>query len=438
MPQFMKAGVRELYESKFISYEEALHKLKSGDVISMGSYGNEPMGLLRKLHTVVDNGVEDLTVWMGFPAENYPFIDNDEIGDRIRINSIFYGGPLRNKQYTKRITFVPNNLHSAWQVMANNKKPNIFMATVTPMDRYGYVALSLSQQTELEMLDTCDLIILEVNPKIPYTSGTVRIPVSKVDYFIQADYPISTSPIYPVTPEQEAIANNVASLIHDGDTIQLGIGGLPDAVAEKLMNHNDLGIYTEMLGTAMGKLMWAGVVNNSKKNFYRNRTIAAFCWGSQELYNYVDDNPMIEIMPSGYVNDPFNIAKNDNFVSVNSALQIDLTGQVCSEKIGTLQYSGTGGAFDFAYGAYHAKNGRGIIAISSTAKGGTVSRIQPTLSLGAAVSISRNVVDTIVTEYGIARIRDCSIRQRVERLISIAHPDFRAELRKEADKLMMW
>ncbi len=434
----MKAGVRELYESKFITRQEALSKLRSGDTIAMGSYGNEPIGLLRELHTVVDNGIEDLMVWMGFPAENYPFIDMDSLGDKIKINSIFYGGPLRDKQYTGRISFVPNNLHSAYQVMVNNRTPTVFMAAVTPMDRYGYVALSLSQQTELEMLDTCNLIILEVNRNIPYTSGTVRIPIEKVDYFIDSDYQISTSPVYPSTPEQEAIAENVASMIHDGDTIQLGIGGLPDAVAEKLMDRNDLGIYTEMLGTAMGKLMWAGVVNNSRKNFYRNRTIAAFCWGSQELYNYVNDNPMIEIMPCNYVNDPFNIAKNDNMVSVNTALQIDLTGQVCSEKLGFQQYSGTGGASDFAYGAYHAKNGRGIIAIASTAKGGTISRIQPALSYGAAVSISRNIVDTVVTEYGIARIKDCSIRQRVDRLIAIAHPDFRAELRREANKHMMW
>ena len=435
---FMKKGVRELYESKFITREEALAHLKSGDTISLGSYGNEPIGLLRELHTVADRGVEDLMVWMGFPAENYPFIDRDDLGDRIKINSIFYGGPLRAKQYTKRVSFVPNNLHSAFQVMLNNRKPNVFFAAVTPMDRYGYVALSLSQQTELEMLDACDLIILEVNPRIPYTSGTVRIPVSKVDYFVKADYPISSSPIYPSTPEQEAIATNVAELIHDGDTIQLGIVGLPDAVAEKLMYRNDLGIYTEMLGTAMGKLMWAGVVNNSRKNFYRNRSIAAFCWGSQELYDYVNDNPMIDIMPCNYVNDPFNIAKNDNMVSVNTALQIDLTGQVCSEKLGFQQYSGTGGASDCAYGAYHAKNGRGIIAIHSTAKGGTISRIQPALSYGSAVSISRNIVDTVVTEYGVARIRDCSIRQRVDRLIAIAHPDFRAELRKEAEQQMIW
>jgi acyl-CoA hydrolase len=188
----------------------------------------------------------------------------------------------------------------------------------------------------------------------------------------------------------------------------------------------------------MGKLMECGAVNNSRKKFYRNRSIAAFSWGSQALYDYIDDNPMVELLPVHYVNDPFNIAKNENMVSVNTALEIDLTGQICSETLNGKQYSGTGGAWDFAYGAYHAKNGRGIIALQSTAKNGTISRIVPQLSPGSVVSIPRNIVDTVVTEYGIAHLRGKSIRQRVEELIAVAHPDFRAELRAQANKLQIW
>jgi acyl-CoA hydrolase len=239
---------------------------------------------------------------------------------------------------------------------------------------------------------------------------------------VEGARPVVNSPVYPSNPAQQAIADYAASLIHDGDTIQLGIGGMPDAVAERLMDRHDLGIYTEMLGSAMGKLMQCGAVNNSRKKFYRNRTIAAFCWGSQELYDYIDDNPMVELLPVHYVNDPFNIAKNENMVSVNTALEIDLTGQICSETLNGKQYSGTGGAWDFAYGA----------------KGGTISRIVPQLSPGSVVSIPRNIVDTVVTEYGIAHLRGKSIRQRVEELIAVAHPDFRAELRAQANKLQIW
>ncbi len=427
--------LKELYHSKFIPLDEALGCLRPGDVIATGSYGNEPVTMLRNLHRA--EARSDLTVWMGIPAETYPFVSDDTL-EGIRILSIFYGPPLRQHHASGRISFVPNHLHSVSSVIQNCCKPNVFIAAVTPMDEYGCVCMSMSQQMELEMLDLCDTVILEVNDKLPRTLGTIRVPVEKVDYFIHSNADISHAP--QGTPDEvtQRIADNVASLIDNGDTIQLGIGTLPDAVAERLTGHRDLGIYTEMIGSSMGKLMWCGAVNNSRKRFYQGRTIGAFAWGSQELYNFLDGNPMVELLPAGYVNNPYNIMRNENMVSVNTALQIDLTGQVCSEYIGGAQYSGTGGATDFAYGAYHAKGGKGIIAMRSTAKGGTISRIVPYLERGAVVSIQRNIVDYIVTEYGIAHIRDGSIRQRVEGLIAIAHPDFREELYREAQKNQIW
>jgi acyl-CoA hydrolase len=431
------AELKELYQSKFISLEEALDSVHSGDVIATGSYGNEPVTLLRSLHKVAARGVDDLTVWMGIPAEEYPFVADDSLTG-INILSIFYGPALRKHQASGRISFVPNHLHAVSNVIQNCKKPNVFFAAVTPMDEYGCVCMSMSQQMELEMLDLCDTVILEVNDKLPRTLGTIRVPVEKVTHFITSDAEISHAPQEQPDAVTEQIAENVAALINDGDTLQLGIGTLPDAVADRLTDRHDLGIYTEMIGTSMGKLMWCGAVNNSRKRFYQGRTIGAFAWGSQELYNFLDGNPMVELFPANYVNNPYNIMKNENMVSVNTALQIDLTGQVCSEYIGGQQYSGTGGATDFAYGAYHAKGGKGIIAMRSTAKGGTISRIVPYLDRGAVVSIQRNIVDYIVTEYGVAHIRDGSIRQRVEGLISIAHPDFRDQLRREAKENMIW
>ena len=436
------AEKKALYESKFISLDEALGMIHSGDTIAQAAYGNEPLAMLRNLHTIADRGVEDVCVWMGAPQEEYPFIadPNHNLDGVISVNSIFYGPALRKQVAagSTRINFAPTNLHSMSQVMMETRKPNIFWAAVTPMDRYGYVAVSCTQQAELEMLDSCDLVIFEVNKHIPYTSGTVRVPVEKVNYFIDVDYPITQAPAAPATEEQLKIAHYASSLIKDGDCIQLGIGGLPDAVAHDLEDRHDLGIYTEMISTSMGKLMWCGAVNNSrKKRFFRNRTIGAFCWGSQELYDYINDNPMVEILPTAYVNDPFNIMKNENMVSLNTALEIDLTGQVCSESIGSTQWSGTGGATDFAYGAYHAPGGKGIIAINATAKHGAISRIVPQLKPGAVVSISRNIVDYIVTEYGIAKLRGKTIAQRVEELINVAAPEFREELRKQARELKL-
>ena len=212
----------------------------------------------------------------------------------------------------------------------------------------------------------------------------------------------------------------------------------PKERREALMDRHDLGIHTEMLTASMGKLLRAGVVNNARKNFNPGRSVATFVWGDQPLYDYLAENTSVCLRRAAWVNDPFHIAQNDNMVSVNTALQIDLTGQVCSESIGPRQFSGTGGASDFAYGAFHSRGGRGILAMTSTAKGGTVSKIQPVLTPGAVVSISRNLVDYVVTEYGIARLRNRTVRQRAENLIAVAHPDFRAELRREAGRLMLW
>lgn len=427
----------ELYRSKFISVDEALSKIKSHDTISIGFFGNEPYEILSNLHRIADR-VEDVVVWTCNPQTEHEFIRDDSLIGRIDVISCFYGEAVRREHKKGHVTFMPNNLHSIYETIFETRKPNVFIAATTPMDKYGYVAISMSQQVELEALDVCDLVIFEANPNMPHTGGTVRVPIEKVDYFIDVDYPISKSPVYKQTPEQLKIAEYAADLIHDGDCIQLGIGGMPDAVAEHLKDRHDLGLYTEMIGSAMGDLMECGAVNNSKKNFYRNRTIGAFMWGNQHLYDFADGNPMIEILPIRYVNDPFNIAKNENMVSLNTALEIDLTGQVCSETIAGVQYSGTGGATDFAYGAYHAPGGRSIIALQSTAKGGTISRIRPQLTPGNVVSISRNIVDYVVTEYGVARLRGKTVLQRVDELIRVAHPDFREELRREANELHIW
>lgn len=428
----------ELYQSKFITVQQALDMVQDGDIVYHGFYGNEPRNLLRQFHTIADR-VNHVDIWCTNPDEEYQFIWDHSLGSKIEIYTVFYGPILRKHHASRRMHYVPHHIHSAIPAICEcGAKPNVFFASVTPPDEYGYVYMSGSQQTEAEVFELCDLKIFEVNENLPHVYGTTRIPVEKVDYFIKADNPISEPTPYHIPQELWTIAEHVASLVNDGDTIQLGFGGLPHAVAEKLMGKKDLGVHTEMFSNSLYHLMQAGVVTNDRKTINRGKAVCAFCWGDREFNKFIDHNPAIEMRPTSYTNDPNTIMAHDNMVSINSALEIDLTGQICSESIGHRQFSGTGGATDYAYGAFHSKGGKGIIALTSTAKGGTVSRIKPLLTPGAVVSIQRNLADYIVTEYGIAHIRHLPFDKRVKELIRIAHPDFREELEKEAERLMIW
>lgn len=428
---------QDIYLSKLISLEEALSKIKSGDVIATGSYSSEPQSFCEALHTVGAQ-LENVIFWSQIPSRDYPFFRMHELKGHIDIRSMFYGGVFRDIHDTGRVNYVPGNLSTGARTIINNRKPNVFVAAVTPMDKHGYVRIPCSQQFEQEMLAIADLVIFEVNPNLPRINGTQEIPIEKADYVVEVDYPAYTLESAPATDIERKIAANAALLVNDGDCIQLGIGGMPNAVGDALLDKKHLGIHTEMITSVMCKLIKAGVVDNSRKQIHTNKTVGAFALGDRELYDLLDDNPSVEIMPAVHVNDPFVISQNDNVVSINSALQVDLTGQVCSESIGHRQFSGTGGAFDFAYGAFRSKGGRSIIAISSTAQNGQVSRIQPVLPPGGVVSISRNIVNYVITEYGIAQLKDRGIKDRVAALISVAHPKFREELQNQADKLMLW
>ncbi len=434
----MNERLQKLYESKFITVQQALDMVQDGDIVYHGFYGNEPRSILRQFHTLADR-VNHVDIWCTNPDEEYQFITDDSIGNKIEIYNVFYGPIFRKYHNSGRIHYVPHHIHSAVPCIKEcGATPNIFIASVTPPDEYGYVYMSGSQQTEAEVFEICDLKIFEVNENLPHVYGTTRIPLEKVDYFIKADSPISEPTPYTIPDTLWTIAENVASLIKDGDTIQLGFGGLPHAVAEKLMDKKDLGVHTEMFSNSLYHLMDAGVVTNDRKTINRGKAVCAFCWGDRDFNKFIDYNPAIEMLPTSYTNNPNTIMAHDNMVSVNSALQIDLTGQICAETIGYHLFSGTGGATDYAYGAFHSKGGKGIIALTSTAKNGTLSRIVPTLTPGAVVSIQRNIVDYVITEYGIAHLRHQPLHKRAAALINIAHPDFRDELRFQARKMMIW
>ena len=289
------------------------------------------------------------------------------------------------------------------------------------------------------MIEKADLVILEINPNMPYTLGDVQLHVRDIDYMIKVDYQPPVMPDAPFSEKDAVIGKYIADMVPDGSCIQLGIGGIPNAVAEALKTKNDLGVHTEMLTTGMMKLAKMGVITGKYKQINKGKMVAAFAMGEPELYEFMDYNPSIAIMDGAWVNDPYVMAQNDNQVSINTTIEVDLTGQCASESLGSRQFSGTGGQADTAIGAQMSKNGKSIIALYSTAmvkdKDGNrheVSKIVPQLMAGATVSLSRNDVDRVVTEYGVAELRGTDIRERVERLIAIAHPKFREELHDDA------
>ena len=295
-------------------------------------------------------------------------------------------------------------------------------------------------------MEHADIVIIEVNPNMPRTFGDSVVHIRDIDYVIEVDYKVPALAEVPITEKDRIIGKYIADLIEDGSTIQLGIGGIPNAVAAELMNKKDLGVHTEMLTDGMADLYKAGVITGKYKTLMPGKMVATFVLGTQKLYDFVDDNPAVQIMRGSWVNDPYVIGQNYKMVSINTTMEIDLTGQCCSESIGHVQFSGTGGQADTAIGAQMSEGGKSIIALHSTAnvrvpgqeERVTVSKIVARLAHGAAVTLSRNDVDYVVTEYGVASLRGTSLRERVKALINIAHPDFREQLEREARELMIW
>ncbi len=425
--------------AKIISLDEALNLVKEEDHIVAGMAASEGRAFFMRLHEV-SKRINHVTIDNCLPLYPYEFMVNDDYKDNFTIYSWFFSGDLRKAFKNKNIAFIPNQLHFAGQKRTEFKKPNIYVGNATVPDKHGYVSLSLSNVYEKHMLEQADTVILEINPHLPKTLGDLEVHTNDIDYMVEVDYPAPELPDIEPNEKDQKIGENIAEYIHDGDTIQLGIGGIPNAVALALTKKKDLGVHTEMLTTGFMKLFKQGVITGKKKSLHKGKMVAAFALGTKELYDFIDDNPGVMLLDGNYVNDPYIIGLNDNQVSINTTIEVDLTGQCASESIGTHQFSGTGGQTDTATGAQRAKNGRSFIALYSTAnvmnkstgKREPKSKIVATLTPGAAVSLSRNDVDHIVTEYGVAKLRGTSIKERVERLIAIAHPDFRDTLRQQA------
>lgn len=428
---------QQKYNSKKISLEEALSLIKSGDEIATGFAGLEPMAILSQLHTIKDK-IKDVNIWISLGVGSYEFFSSSEMKESFNTKSWFYSAGLRNVHSMGTVSFQPVHLHNGFIRKIQVRSPNVFVGTVTPMDRHGYVRTSLSALYEKTFIENADLVIMEINPHLPIVGGDTELSIDEIDYIVEVERPIPVLPTTEITDTERIIGQYVATLVNDGDTFQLGIGGIPNAAAQAFMDKKDLGIHTEMITSSMADLAEAGVITGKKKSLYKGKMIGTFALGTQKLYDFLDNNPSVQLLRGEYVNNPFVVARNDNMVSINTGLQVDLTGQICSESIGLKTWSGTGGQNDTAEGAIHAKNGRSIIALNSTAKNGTISTIQPWLTPGAAVTLSRNNIDYIVTEYGIAPMKARTIRERVENLIAIAHPDFRKELRDTAFRHEIW
>ena len=428
--------------AKYVTIKEALELVQSGDYIVTGLGAAEGRAFMTELHTIADR-VKDVTVSNCLPMSNYEFMVNGAYKDSFTTESWFYTPALRKAQANGNVSYIYNHLHLASSKRLYHRKPDIYVGICSMPDKHGFVSLSLSNTYEMAMIKAAKTVILECNPNAPRTFGDVQLHVDDVHYLVECDYPMPELGDAEPNEKDMIIGKLIADMINDGDCIQLGIGGIPNAVAASLMDKKDLGVHTEMLTSGMVKLAKAGVITGKCKQNNPGKMVAVFAMGTKELYDFIDDNPSVAIMDGAYVNDPYVIAQNDNQISINSTIEIDLFGQCCSESIGHVQFSGTGGQADTAIGAQMSKNGRSVIALYSTAMvkdkatGQRVetSKIVPLLKSGAAVSLSRNDVDWLVTEYGAVCLRGTSMAERAKLIISVAHPDFREQLTQEALKL---
>ncbi|MBL6989039.1 MAG: acetyl-CoA hydrolase/transferase family protein [Bacteriovoracaceae bacterium] len=391
-----------------------------------------------QFHTVAER-VKNVNVFSVLTLNPYEFYMKPEMKGIFNLCSWFHAPGIREaiKRKTGTVTFVPNMLHRAGIDRISVKKPNIFFGTCTPPDNKGFVSLSLGITYEKDIIEAAKIVVLEVNENLPRTFGDTHIHISDVDFFVEHHKDIPVLPTVAPDEIETQIGNHIATLVDDGSTIQLGIGGIPNAAALSLKDKNDLGVHTEMFVDSMMDLYERGVITNKKKSLFKDKFITTFAMGSRRLYDWLDNNMAVEFQRGRWVNDPAVIRKNSRMVSINTCITVDFTGQVASESIGTRQYSGTGGQTDTAVGAKNAYDGLGksIIACRSTAKNDTVSTITPTLPLGSAVTLHRSNTDHVVTEYGIAYMRGRTVQERTQNLIAIAHPKFRNELTAQAKEL---
>jgi len=425
----------DLYKSKLLSIDDLLYKLKDNETIVVGLGGAQPFGFLSNLHKIKDR-VKNLKIITCLLLKDYEFLKYCGREDAPFILESWYLSDFERKVYNEgRATYIPNNLHRAGIEKIANEKIDYYVGTATPMDEKGFFSLSISLVYEKEMIENAKYTVLEINENLPKTFGDTSLYIDDVDFIIENSVPLPEFPFIEPTDVEKKIGEYISDLIEDGSTIQLGIGGIPNAITKFLMNKKNLGIHTEMITDGMVDLIESGVVTNKEKTIWKGKTIGAFALGTKKLYEFINNNLSVEIHRGSIVNDPYIVRQNNKMVSINTSLMVDLTGQVCSESFGWKQFTGTGGQLDMHRGAQMSKGGKGIIALRSTAKGGEVSTIVPILPEGSYITVPRQDTDIVVTEYGVAKLKGKSVRERALALINIAHPDFRDKLIFEAKRL---
>ncbi|MDA8125137.1 MAG: 4-hydroxybutyrate CoA-transferase [Deltaproteobacteria bacterium] len=422
-------GWHDHFHSRTCTAAEAVARVRSGQLIAMGQACGEPR-LLPKALVARAAELRDVRIThmisMGESLYCKP-----EYEESFRHISLFVGGTSREAVWENRADYFPCFFSQIPALFDHELPPDVAMVTVSPPDANGMCSLGVSVDYTKKAVECAPLVIAEVNPKMPRTHGDSFVPVSAIDYFVESDQPIHELKGIELTETEKAIGRHAAELIDDGACLQLGIGGIPDAVLFNLTGCKDLGIHSEMISDGVQNLVEKGVITGSRKTIHQGKIIVTFLMGTRAFYDWIDDNPLIEMKSVDYTNDVRIIAKNRGMVSINAALEVDLLGQVCADTLGPKQYSAVGGQLDFVRGSRMSEGGKSIIALSSTAKG-AVSKIVPRLKEGAAVTTSRFDVDYIVTEHGSAHLRGATVRERMRRLIAIADPAAREELTRAA------
>ncbi len=422
---------RAALADRTVSAEEAIGRVQSGDRVFLHGEAAVPQTLLTALVARAPQlrDTEVVHLHANGPAPHAA----PEMAGHLRHRALFIGPNMRQAVNEGRADFTPIFLSDIPALFTSGQLPvDVALLNVSEPDEHGYCSLGTSVDVAKAAAESGKLVVAQLNPQVPRTLGDAFIHVDDIDLAVRADEPLLEHPAEPSTEVERHIGEYVADLIEDGSTLQLGIGGVPNAVLAALRDKRDLGIHTEMFSDGVMELVEAGIVNGEAKTLHTGKIVACFIMGTQQLYRWVDDNPFVEMHPADYTNDTAIIRRNAKMVAINSAIQIDLTGQVCADSIGTRFFSGVGGQMDFMRGAALSPGGKPIIALPSTAKDGTISRIVPTLAIGAGVTTTRAHVHYIVTEYGVASLHGKSIRERVNELIGVAHPDFRDELRSWA------
>ena len=419
-------------EIKFTTAEEAVKVIKSGDHIHLSSVASAPQCLIKAMCERGRNGEFKNVHVHHLHTEGPAPYSEPEFEGIFQLDSFFVGGNVRKTTQAGYADYIPVFLSETQKLYRCGAVPcNVAMIQVSRPDKHGYVSLGTSVDATLAAVECADTVIAVVNKYVPRAFGDAMIPVSKIDLFVEDDQPLEEAHFTEPNEVEVAIGKHCAALIEDGATLQMGIGAIPNAVLSQLGGHKNLGIHTEMFADGVLPLVRAGIINGEAKNIDKGQMVSTFLMGSQEVYNFIDDNPGVLMKDVGYTNDPYIIAKNDKVTAINSALQVDLTGQVCADSLGRKFYSGVGGQVDFVYGASLSKGGKAIIAMPSITNKG-VSKICDTLLPGAGVVTTRNHMHWFVTENGAVDLYGKSLQERARLLISVAHPSAQEELDRAA------